>query len=264
MTGRIDRADQRCRRTGHGSGRSGLRDRLARRRERLVGARDRAYRVGRDDPEMVGRRSREPRHRGRHALRARPRSGVLRRRLCAVARARAVLEGHRGRLAVRIDGAVERGARVPHARCGFRHDRRRRRRHEGVVGAAARTGVTLRNDAEVVGPTGSQPGHRRRDRGRSATGPGVLHRGLLAVARARAVVEVPRRRTAARVDRPVQGGRRRRDAARAARDSSGDGRRREDPVRSVARTRGARRHEPVVVRRPRLERRERRGDGRTG
>ena len=203
----------------------------------------------------------QPRHRRIHPRCARSRAGALDRRPRPVARARAVVEVPVRRLAVRSDRAVQPRRRRRDRRGGVGGDGRRPERREGLVGATARAGVARRDEPVVVEPAAGEVRECRRDGDRAAARAGVLHGRLRAVARARPVLEVPRRRAAVRIDRPVQRRRRRRHARCGAGDHRRRGQGREDPVRAAAGAGTVRRNDAIVVGRSGGEPGERPGDG---
>ncbi len=125
-------------------------------------------------------------------------------------------------------------------------------------------GVARRDEPVVVEPAAGEVRECRRDGDRAAARAGVLHGRLRAVARARPVLEVPRRRAAVRIDRPVQRRRRRRHARCGAGDHRRRGQGREDPVRAAAGAGTVRRNDAIVVGRSGGEPGERPGDGDVG
>ena len=91
------------------------------------------------------------------------------------------------------------------AEAGLRQ-RHGRHRDERAVGARARAGAVRGDEAEVVGRVRREARERLADRDRALAGAGVAVRRLRAVSGRGAVVEVPRRRAAVRVDRARERG----------------------------------------------------------
>ena len=206
---------------------------------------------------MVGGRPSQPGDRRCDVDGARARADASRRRSGAVARARAVLEVPGRGLPIRRDPAVEpRRRRGDRARgpgdCRGRGDRR-----EGLVCTSARAGVAGRNQAIVVEPATRQARHRRRDARRARARAGAPLGRLRPVARARPVLEVPRRRASVRIDGSVERGGARRHARRRTGDRDRPGRRGEDSVGALIRPGAVGRDHPVVVGRAGRETRER-------
>ena len=119
--------------------------------------------------------------------------------------------------------------------------------------AGRRPGVARRDDPEVVGLADLELGDRDRLVLRARARAGALDRGLRAVARRRAVLEVEGGVAAVRVDRPVQRRRGRADAGRRSGDRAGRSERREHRVAAVRRAGAVRRDDAVVVRRAGLQ-----------
>ena len=187
----------------------------------------------------------------------RARAEAPRRRPGAVARARAVLEVPGRGLPIRCDSAVEPRRRQGDRARGHGDRRGRRDRREGLVRASARSGVAGRDEAIVVEPATRQARHRCRDARRARTRACALLGRLRAVARARPVLEVPRRRASVRIDGAVECRGGRRHARRGTGNRDRPGRRGEDSVGASIRSGAVRRHHSVVIGRARRETRER-------